>query len=94
MKYKQYIVYTSVNFLGFWLMLGAQLTSSSQFIPVNDTMLISRFNQHEMRWCFGWLFVTGINTLFQSWYWRRERRETHQSKPKTKAIPTKVYTKR
>jgi hypothetical protein len=90
MKYKKYVVYTLVNFLGFWAVFGAQFSILNRILPANETRLITEINQHEMRWCVGWLVTTALNTVFQTWFWRKDRRESNLHKPKTKLPPMKI----
>lgn len=91
MKYKQYVVYSAINFLGFWFMVAAQFTALDRFLPVNNTRLALEMSRHDMGWCIGWLVTTATNTLFQIWYWRKEKRETNLHKPKTRIPPVKLY---
>jgi hypothetical protein len=84
MKYKQYLVYSSVPVVGFWFIFAAQFSMLNRILPANETRLIAEINQHEMRWCVGWLVTAGLNTLFQTWFWRKDRREANLHKPKAK----------
>jgi hypothetical protein len=86
MKYKKYLVYSLVNVLGLWFMIMAQFSTLNNFIPTDDKELTLRINQHEMRWAIGWLVVTAGNTLFQNWYWSKEKRQMNLSKPKAPKI--------
>jgi len=90
MKYKKYLVYSLFNVLGLWFMLVAQFSALNNFLPVDDKELTIRINQHEVRWIIGWAVVIGANTVFQSWYWSKEKRQINLSKPTTKKIMMRV----
>jgi hypothetical protein len=92
MKYKKYLVYSSVNVIGLWFMIVAQFSTLNNFLSLQDLDLNAKINQHEIRWAVGWLIITALNTLFQNWYWQKEKRETSVRKPKNQRGKFKTYS--
>jgi hypothetical protein len=92
MKYKKYVVYSAVNVIGFWFMVFAQFPGLDRILLKHGIAAAADdLNRHDLGWCVGWLVVTAINSLFQIWYWRKEKREVNLRKPKTRIPTTKVY---
>jgi hypothetical protein len=71
-------------------MIMAQFSTLNRFLSLQDLELNAKINQHEIRWAVGWLISTAANTVFQTWYWRKDRRESKLYKPKGAMVKNKT----